>query len=348
MHQSTGLVLFALSVSLASPPAFASTYDGLLVPESRFQELRGQSDKWKSLRKRCDQELAQAPNAVANFQPEPHYTSSGVGHDDSARYLNIDAGVAYRAAVCYQLTGELTYATHTQRIADAWGSTLKQVGKGQGAAEINFNMPQLIVAASWVRQVQNWDDSSFRKMLVAVALPTTHSRHDNNHGNWGVLLDATVAAYIGDEAAQDRAKARWQALMLSQVADDGSLPSEICRSNTNNFCDGADKGVNGISYTHYTLLPTALAAEIFHQKGQNLYTTAAGKRLQLAFFKASEWTLHPERFPFYLSNHGALNGVHNAAYFHILKHRYENPAAQEVIAQGKLGMNGFELSLLMD
>jgi hypothetical protein len=338
--------LFLLALIGLTAAAQAADDKGLMISASRLQELRAQPEKWKSMRKRCEKELNDAPHAVDNFAPAPHYTSSGVSHDESARYLNIDAGVAYRSALCFQLTGDPSFARHTQSVAQAWATTLKYVQKGQGSAEVNFNMPQLIVAASWVRSFENWDDKAFRQMLVNIAAPASHVNHANNHGNWGVLLETAIAAYLEDESLLSKAKSRWETLMLKQVAEDGSLPLEICRSNTNVYCGGSDKGVNGISYTHYLLLPTTLAAEIFYQRGQNLYVTEAGERLHLAYSKAAEWTQFPERFPYFDSNHGKLNGVRNAAYFYVLQRYFQDPIAGQAIEQGALSMNSFELNLV--
>jgi hypothetical protein len=213
---------------------------------------------------------------------------------------------------------------------------------------MNFNIPQFVIAASWVRTAGQWDDSDFRAMLKNYALPATHAAKANNHGNWGVLMETSVAAYLEDARRLDVAYQRWQNLLINQVAPDGSLPLEICRSNTDHYCEGADKGVNGISYTHYTLYPATLTAELFLRQGRNLYTTNAGKNLERAYQKAAEWTLHPERFPYYASNQGHLNGVHNIAYFSVLQTHFPKPDAAEALQQGSVGMNSFELLMLYE
>ncbi|BBB68335.1 hypothetical protein UNDYM_4082 [Undibacterium sp. YM2] len=317
-----------------------------MISAERFASLRQEPARWAALRKRCDKELTQPAHAVADYSPARHYTADGVSHDPSGKYLNTDAGVAYRAALCYQLSHDIVYARHTQRIADAWGKTLTHVSKDQGAAELNFNIPQLVIAVSWVRDASPWDDSDLIAMLQKVALPLSHADKANNHGNWGVLMDASIAAYTGNSKQLERAQQRWQTLLLNQVAEDGSMPLEICRSNTNNFCGGPDKGINGISYTHYTLHPATITAEIFMQLGKNLYQTDAGKKLSLAYQRTAEWTRYPERFPYYASNQGKLNGINNTAYFLILQAHNMNDDAAEVIKQGKPGSNSLELVLL--
>ena len=339
------LALF-ITPSHAQTTTLPSPSQPMMVNAERFDALRQEPARWANLRKRCNSELTLSSHAVSDYSPARHYTADGVSHDPSGKYLNMDAGVAYRAALCYQLSHELVFAHHTQQIADDWGKTLKHASKDQGAAELNFNIPQLVIAASWVRDAGSWDDSDFISMLQRVALPLSHADKANNHGNWGVLMDTSIAAYTGNSQQLARAEQRWQALLASQVADDGSMPLEICRSNTNNFCGGPDKGVNGISYTHYTLHPATVAAEIFLQLGRNLYQTDAGKKLSLAYQRAAAWTRYPEHFPYYASNQGKLNGINNTAYFLILQSHYINDDAAKILKQERPGSNSLELVLL--
>ncbi|MFZ6654037.1 alginate lyase family protein [Undibacterium sp. TJN19] len=345
-HRILLTLALALSIAPCKAQTTAAAAPPLMISEARFAALRQAPERWAGLRKRCDTELTQPSHAVADYSPARHYNAEGVSHDPSGKYLNTDAGVAYRAALCYQLSHELAYARHTQQIADAWGKTLRQASKDQGAAELNFNIPQLVIAASWVRSASPWDDSAFIAMLQKVALPLSHADKANNHGNWGVLMDASIAAYTGNSQQLAAAEQRWQTLLTRQVADDGSLPLEICRSNTNNYCDGADKGINGLSYTHYTLHPATITAEIFLQLGKDLYQTSAGKNLGRAYQRAAEWTRYPERFPYYSSNQGHLNGINNDAYFLILQAHFMNDDAATVLKQGKPGSNSLELGLL--
>ncbi|MFZ6713107.1 alginate lyase family protein [Undibacterium sp. TC9W] len=350
MKNNPGRIISSLVLALLAFPCHAQSSvtpaQPLMISAERFTVLRQEPARWAALRKRCDKELTQPTHAVADYSPARHYTADGVSHDPSGKYLNTDAGVAYRAALCYQLSHDNVYARHTQQIADAWGKTLTHASKDQGAAELNFNIPQLVIAASWVRDASPWDDSAFISMLQKVALPLSHADKANNHGNWGVLMDASIAAYTGNNKQLERAQQRWQTLLLNQVAEDGSMPLEICRSNTNNFCGGPDKGINGISYTHYTLHPATITAEIFMQLGKNLYQTDAGKKLSLAYQRVAQWTRYPERFPYYASNQGKLNGINNTAYFLILQAHTMNDDAAEVIKQGKPGSNSMELVLL--
>jgi hypothetical protein len=69
------------------------------------------------------------------------------------------------------------------------------------------------------------------------------------------------------------------------------------------------------------LFPTTIAAEVFRNLGQNVYSTPEGKLLCKAYAKAAAWSLHPETFPYFSSNNGRLEGVHNVDYFYVLQNR---------------------------
>lgn len=203
-----------------------------------------------------------------------------------------------------------------------------------------------VLAAVMVRADSQWHDATFKSFLRERVLPLSAASRPNNFGNWGVLLEASSAAYLNDRRLMEQAMNRWRALMFSQVSPDGSMTAEICRSNTTDLCGGPDKGVNGLAYTHYTLLPTTLAAEVFRNAGFNVYAGDAGQRLALAYARAAGWTVHPETFPYYASNGGQLIGVRNAAYFRILQRRVPRTDGGVAIQQGNLGMDGYEIALL--
>lgn len=176
--------------------------------------------------------------------------------------------------------------------------------------------------------------------------PLSNSYRPNNHANWGVLLEASVGAYLGDRELLSHAERRWQELMQVQVAADGSLPLEVCRSDTTDWCGGAHKGINGLSYTHWTLLPTTLAAKVFERQGMDVWRTPGGEKLASAFSQAAAWTTRPDTFPFYASNDGKLNGVRNAAYFALLRQHFSSRDADQVMKDGNLGLDRFDLSLI--
>ncbi len=343
---SVGKAVLAIVLLSANFASASPTGANLWLTNADIDALRSQPARTAPLIRRCDKEIDVAAAPVAIFAPPPHYTASGVVETDMSKRFSSDGTLAWRAALCYVATQDLRYARHAQAVISAWADTLREVKSEQGASEINFDLPQYVLAASLVRGVDGWNDQSFRHLLVDVALPLSHSERKNNHADWGVLLDAAIAAYMGNADLLERARRRWLALMDSQVGGDGSLPLETCRSDTNNYCSGEHKGINGLSYTHYTLLPATAAARIFDMAGRSVWQTPQGSKLAFAYRRAAAWTLHPELFPYYAGNGGHLNGVRNAAYFALLQREYPDDDGAQVIAGGKLGMDGLEWLLL--
>lgn len=333
--------LAALPLLVLTSASLAHAAGSLWLKEDEILALRNQPARTAGLLKRCDNDINMAATPIADLAPPPHYSASGVVHSEVAKSFADDGRRAFRAGLCYLISQDQRYAKYAQATVSAWGDTLRAVSSEQGVAEINFNLQYYVLAASMVRGANDWNDDSFRRLLTKVVLPLP-MKHKNNHANWQAFRDAAIAGYLGDAALLQRTRKRWLELMDSQVAEDGSLPLEICRSDTNHYCDGAHQGINGLSYTHYTLMPTTAAARIFELQGQAVWQTPQGARLASAYRKAAAWTLHPETFPYYASNGGKLNGVNNDAYFLLLQRQYPNDDAARVIGGGKLGMDTFE------
>ncbi|MBV1775381.1 alginate lyase family protein [Burkholderiaceae bacterium DAT-1] len=318
----------------------------LLIGPAGMDAIKGNNARNAPLLKRCEKELAHAASPVADFSPPPHYTDTGSVMTDISKQFDKDGAVAYRAGLCFALTHQPRFAAQTTRILDAWATTLQTVGSKQGGTEMNFFIPQMVLAAGFVRGHTDWDDHAFRALLVQHALPHSHASYKNNHANWGIWMESVIAAYLGDETLLNRNRDRWLTLLPRQIADDGSLPLEICRSDTNNYCDGPHKGKSGLAYTHYTLLPSALAAQLFATAGQPVWDTPAGTLLGRAYARAANWTLHPETFPYFEANQGQLNGIRNAAYFSLLQRHYPNAEAAQVLNSMQLSHNGLEFGVL--
>src|SRR5450830_2039647 len=338
--------LFALTVAVLMSAPVAMAAGNIWLSNADIGLLRSEPARTAALMQRCDKEIDTQAAPVAVFAPPAHYSKTGVVENEMGKRFASDGGVALRAGLCYVVSQDIRYAQHAQAIISAWADTLQSVPSEQGASDINFDLPQYVIAASLVRGVNGWSDASFRHLLTHIVLPLSHSDRKNNHANWGVFLNASIAAYTGDASLLASSRARWLELMDSEVAADGSLPLEICRSDSTAYCSGDRKGINGLSYTHYTLLPTTAAAHIFYLQGQAVWHTPQGNKLAAAYRQAAAWTLYPETFPYYQSNGGHLNGVNNAAYFTLLQRQYPNADGGQVIANGKLWMNGLEWVVL--
>ena len=319
------LIFFALiSMAQAEP---------LLVKDAQIAVLKADAKFIRSLLRKCDTELAAPTHAVADFAPAPHYTAQGSSpDDDQATGLTGDIRRAYRAALCYRLSANAAYAGQTQSIADAWAGTMKSASNAQGRSDINFNIAQLVVAASWVEGANGWNAASFKAWLSKVIVPLSLSNEPNNRGNWGNLQDVAIAAFINDKPALATGAARWQALLTSEVAEDGTLPLEICRSNSSDHCGGPDKGVNGLAYTHYALLPAAIAGEIMEAQGQKSFGSPSGGSFAKAFNKTATFTQNPALFPYYAANNGNLNKIDHCAYFALAALHFPNENARAVLS----------------
>jgi len=322
-----GLIFLALITAAHATP--------LLVDNAHIAALRADTKVATSLLKKCDAESTLPIHAVADFAPQPHYTDAGANpDDDEAKGLTGDIRRAYRAALCYRLIGYTAYAQQTQAIADAWATTMKSASNAQGRADINFNIAQLIVAASWVDGVAGWNAAPFKSWLKTAIAPLSLSAEPNNRGNWGNLQDVASAAFTDDKPKLQAAAQRWSDLLASEIAADGTLPLEVCRSNSANHCDGADKGVNGLAYTHFALLPATLAGFLLEQAGQESFKGTSGAAFAKAIAATANFVRNPQQFPFFASNHGVLNKVDYCAYFAPAAQRFPDKNARDVLAAG--------------
>jgi hypothetical protein len=137
------------------------------------------------------------------------------------------------------------------------------------------------------------------------------------------VLTLAGASYLGELPLFGEAVERWANLVGSQIARDGSLPREVRRSG----------GRRGLWYTHFTLFPQTIAAEIARVNGIDLYEfrSRKGRTLRRAFERAAGWAEDPASFPYYGGDPADLVGARAASYFEILNTRWPTPAAQAVI-----------------
>ena len=251
--------------------------------------------------------------------------------------------MAYTQALAYLATGESKYAATAQRIIDAWSMTLKTVSTEQGKADINFNASYMIMAAAWTKNANQWRAAKFDQLLRNVILPASTRKNDNNHGLWAILMEASAAQYLNDKMLMESAYARWNQILKGAIDDNGVMTREVERSGTSNWRGGADKGIKGIAYTHFALLPVALSAKIFNDEGYPVTSSETGKLIQKAYHKAAVWTDNPESFPYYSGPKSNLEMVNNAAYFILMDKLFPDPTGEQVIKKGNLQMNAFNV-----
>lgn len=320
MKKTFAIAVLFFAVAYAS----ASEWPHTLFPAAeQIDSLRNESG-WGGVQAACSSALKLESHPVEDFSPPPHYDSKGPrpeGENAPVATLQRESLAVYRLSICFEISKDPRYSAKAEGILDGWASTTRRIGTLQGADAFNFYFPYALMGAYALRSDAGWQSDRFNRFVKEIVLPANNADKQNNHGNWGVLLLATAGAYLHEEKIVADARNRWMELLRSQVADDGSLPLEICRSDTSNWCGGPTKGIKGIAYTHYTLHPTVIAAEVFRNLSQSPYATAEGSLLCNAYERVAFWTLHPEDFPYYKSNNGNLEGVRAVDYFFILEQR---------------------------
>ena len=327
--------LFALLL-LVLPAGLAQAPPSLFPAHEQIEALRQDPD-WGGLHSQCESALTLEGKPVADFSPAPHYGPKGPRDAKDSPYgaLKRESLAVYWLAQCFAISQDTRYSAKAEQLLDGWAHTTKRIGSLQGEDEFIFNFPYALMGAYLLQRHANWTDGDFSDFVRKIVVPANHAYKPNNHANWSVLLLAAAGGYLDDSSMLRQARQRWLELMRSQVAEDGSLPLEICRSDTSNWCGGPTKGIRGIAYTHYTLFPTTIAAEIFRNQGTDVYPTPEGQLLCKAYHRAAKWTLHPETFPYFASNNGKLQNINGVDYFYVLQQRCPSPEGAAVLK--KLG-----------
>lgn len=228
------------AASLATPastsPSSSVTQTGgrdFLLTAQEVESLQGEKSRFATVIQRCDRQLSEQPRPVATLALVQHYTTSGTDPGSvTSNTLAPDAQMAYADGLCYLVTGDTKYAAHAQSIIDAWAKTLGSVPTLQGKDAVNFDMPYMIGAASWVRAVNGWNDAPFTSFLHTVVLPNAETSNPNNHGMWAVLMVAAAATFTADSSLLMSAENRWAQILQGEVTADGSMPQEAERSDT--------------------------------------------------------------------------------------------------------------------
>ena len=114
--------------------------------------------------------------------------------------------------------------------------------------------------ASWPGFSADHQDA-FRRFCRQIALPLNTMDRSNNWGNWGLVLVLACAKYLNDDKLLDRGEQRWKELLDRQIDNQGHLHHEVRRS----------AGMRGIWYSHFSIFPQTIAAEILRLAGRDLY-----------------------------------------------------------------------------
>ncbi|MDP8244252.1 MAG: alginate lyase family protein [Candidatus Hinthialibacter antarcticus] len=261
----------------------------------------------------------------------PGYYRDAEGHVKAKEGLQDDANTAYGFALYYQLTGDETYSEAAARLIDAWTQTVKTMSdKDDSTLSFSYHFPALIFAADLIKTSPRWPKKNqiqFNEFVRKKALPMNTMSRENNWGNWGLVLVMASASYLDDKPLFERGVNRWKEFIESQIAEDGHLPHEVTRS----------EGQRGIWYSHFSLMPQTIAAEIARVNGVDLYEYVSpnNRNLKSAYAKIAQWTLKPEEFPYYKGKPGDILGINYYGYFEILLPHWENKNARELIATNR-------------
>lgn len=257
----------------------------------------------------------------------PGFYRDAQGHRESKGVLQEDANIAYQLALVHRITEDERYAKAAARLAHQWATGIETMSQEDDSTlSFSYHFPAMICAADLIRESPHWTDQhedGFKTFLREQALPMNTMDRANNWGNWGLVLVMGIAAYLEDEALFNQGVERWKYLIEHQIAEDGHMPHEVHRS----------EGQRGIWYTHFSLFPQTIAAEVARVNGVNLfsYQSPSQRTLKMAYEKVAQWADQPETFPYLKDSSKPLRGVEYVSYFEVLYPRWPNAHARNLL-----------------
>lgn len=314
--------------------------EGVFLTDARIDELRRRVEgrveptytAWRALAAEAAAHLDATPHAPEVWYVPGFYRDAD-GHRAAKLGLQTDANAAYVLALHHRIAGDPRSAAAAVRLIRAWATRVRRMRtEDDSKLSFSYHFPALVFAADLLRDSPAFpadDRAAFRAFVREKALPMNTMDVHNNWGNWGLVLVLASAAHLGDEALFERGVARWKHFVEEQIAPDGHLPHEVGRNN--------GLGERGLWYSHFTLMPQTLAAEIARVQGVSLYDyrSPGGRTLRLAFERLAPWTLRPDTFPYYRGEPGGQLGTDYVGYFEILNALWPNAAATELLRRSR-------------
>ncbi len=307
------------------------TPDRIIRLQERVAERREPTwSAWQQVREEADKARERAPQ-VPEVWHVPGFYDDADGHRNSKRVLQDDANATYTLALAYQITGDDAYADAALRFINAWSRLEKLRTADDSTLSFSYHFPAIIFGAALLSEYEAWtpdDREQFAAFLKERALPMNTMQGTNNWGNWGLVLVLAIAAYLQDAGLFEEGVARWKDFIEHQIAEDGHLPHEVTRNR--------GLGGHGIWYSHFTLMPQTIAAEIARVNGVDLYDyeSPSGRTLKLAFHRLAPWVRNPDSFPYYKGGDDyPLRASTYISYFEILHPRWPHPDARALIEQ---------------
>jgi len=343
------LFVVLLSASDQDIDKMTQPFSSVFISDVRIEELKSAVREkieptvtaYIEMRKVADQNLERIPTAQKEWYV-PGYYDDAEGHKKAKNGLRDDANTAYAQALVYRITGQQKYAQSAIRLINAWVNTVKQMSrKDDSTLSFSYHFPALIFAADLLRDENIWpedQENMFADFLRDKASPMSCMDRENNWGNWGLVLSAACAVYLKDDKLLDTCVERWKYFVEHQIAEDGHMPHEVNRSD----------GMRGIWYTHFSLMPQTIAAEILRINGQDLYyyVSQSGRTLKKAYTLIAGWTRRPEEFPYWDGNSNKLTGRHYISYFEILNPLWPNEDAIALLVKSRPATAGHSAPFL--
>jgi len=332
------VVLAAALIPRLAPASEPVWPRGVFLSEQRLATLQARiaagaqptADAYARVRRDAERQLDRRPHAPATWYV-PDFYRNAEGHRAAKLGLQDDANAAYLLALVYRMEGDERFARSAARLIDGWPAGVRTASrKDDSALSFCYHFSAMIFAADLLRQWDGWPaarQAAFRRFLKETALPLSTMDRPNNWGSWGVVLTVAAAAHLGDRPLFDGGVARWRQLIGSQIAADGHLVHEVRRNG----------GRSGLWYSHFSLLPQTIAAEIARVNGVDLFEYRApnGRSLRLAFERLAPWADRPETFPYWKGSPGELHGAGYAAYFEILAAHWPDADATAVLERSR-------------
>lgn len=288
---------------------------------SAFRELMSQ-----------EEELLEHEAHVPDTWYVPPYYQDAEGHRLNKGFLMDDANASFKLALLYRLTDNGKYAEKSAYLIDAWSGLEELEKHDDSSLSFSYHFPSMIFAAGLLRGSEYWTENHenrFSDFVRERALPMNTMHRENNWGNWGLVLVLASSVYLDDSQLFEEGVERWKYFIEEQIAEDGHLPHEVTRNN--------GIGERGIWYTHFTLMPQTVAAEIAKVNGADLYDyqSPAGRTLEQAFRRVATWALNPKEFPYFKPDdeEEIQRGTDYISYFEILNERWPDDAAAEMLKQ---------------
>ncbi|HEY0072536.1 MAG TPA: alginate lyase family protein [Abditibacteriaceae bacterium] len=338
-----GLLLFLLMFLLSLSPIQAQETvwrsEAVFLSPARVETLKERVKNkteptysaFLKLQAFADKALAREPHVPARWYV-PGYYRDAKGHQDAKKGLADDANSAYGLALMFRISGEEKYAHAATNLIDAWAKLEEMDRKDDSTLSFSYHFPALIFAADLLKDWPGWPQekqAAFRTFVRTKALPmNTMSRH-NNWGSWGLVLWLSGAAYLDDKDAFDKGIVRYKEFIEKQIADDGHLPLEVIRNN--------GIGEHGLWYTHFSLMPLTIAAEIARVNGVDLfnYQSPNNRTLRAAFERVAPWTRDIRTFPYFKPKNAdeKQKGTDYISYWEILSARWPNADATAMLQE---------------